>query len=261
MAAGLARGAADRGKQIAFGDGRKLIWDQNSEQIFRFNPNICPPGRERQLQNVEWVPFYKGHRIYNRQEKGRWCWNYEFKAIPGEIFLSRNEKSEAETHGSGFVLIEPNASVHKSVALNKQWPVDRFDAVARLLRDAGHEVVQLRYGNGSGHRIPHARQITTLNFRNALAVMKNSALYIGSEGGLHHGAAAVNRPAVVLFGGFIPPQVTGYDTHVNLTGGSEACGSITKCEHCQQALKKISVEEVFDAAKGSLSGLLSAEGS
>lgn len=254
LATGLARGARDRGRQIAFGDTKKLIWDQHSEQIFRHNPNICPPGREHKLQNVEWIKFYKGHRLYNRQEKGRWIWNYDFKAIPGEIYLSRDEKAAAETTGSGFVLIEPNAPIYKSVFPNKQWPTSRFDLVARMLQNEGYEVAQFS-GNGR-HRIPHARQIKTTSFRNALAIMKHAALYIGPEGGLHHGAAAVNRPAVVIFGGFIPPDVTGYDTHVNLTGGAEACGSLVKCEHCQQAMQKISAEEVFDAAKGLLSGHL-----
>ena len=36
------------------------------------------------------------------------------------------------------------------------------------------------------------------------------------EGGLHHAAAALGMPAVVLFGGMISPRNTGYDVHVNL---------------------------------------------
>jgi hypothetical protein len=66
---------------------------------------------------------------------------------------------------------------------------------------------------------------------------------------MHHGAAAVGTPAVVIFGGFIPPAVVGYDMHVNLTGGAEACGSLNKCLHCRAAMEKISVEEVYQAVK------------
>jgi hypothetical protein len=66
---------------------------------------------------------------------------------------------------------------------------------------------------------------------------------------MHHGAAAMNIPAVVLFGGFVPPAVTGYDSHTNLTGGAEfACGSFRYCEHCIAAMKAISVDEVVTAA-------------
>ena len=66
-----------------------------------------------------------------------------------------------------------------------------------------------------------ARQIKTKGFRHALAVPQNASLYIGPEGGLHHGVASVGVAAVVLFGDFIPPAVTGYSHHANLTGGGD----------------------------------------
>jgi hypothetical protein len=66
-----------------------------------------------------------------------------------------------------------------------------------------------------------ARQIKTKGFRHALAVPQNASLYIGPEGGLHHAVASVGVAAVVLFGDFIPPAVTGYSHHANLTGGGD----------------------------------------
>jgi hypothetical protein len=65
---------------------------------------------------------------------------------------------------------------------------------------------------------------------------------------MHHGAAAMGVPGVVLFGGFIPPQVTGYLMHANLTGGAEACGSLNPCPHCAAAMQAISVDEVLHHA-------------
>jgi hypothetical protein len=53
---------------------------------------------------------------------------------------------------------------------------------------------------------------------------------------------------VVLFGGFIPPQVTGYPTHTNLTAGSAACGKLQSCSHCRAAMDAISVEKVMKSA-------------
>jgi hypothetical protein len=53
MATGLARGAAKRGKKIAFGDGRKIIWDKNSEPVFRNNSNVARLGKGR--SNIEWI--------------------------------------------------------------------------------------------------------------------------------------------------------------------------------------------------------------
>jgi ADP-heptose:LPS heptosyltransferase len=250
LGTGLARGAAARGKQIAFGDGRKLRWDSLSANIFQGNPNICQPGDER-AANVEWIPFYQGNRLYNKIGNGRWIWNYDFKPIPGELFFSTDELAHGSRMHNGFVVIEPNVPMQKSVAPNKQWPVERYEEVARRLKAAGHAVVQFSYGGQ--YKLPSALPVQSLTFRKALAVLQKASLYIGPEGGLHHGAAAVGVKAVVLFGGFVPPSVTGYDTHINLTGGAvDACGSLTRCAHCAEAMNAISVDDVLTAADGLL---------
>ncbi len=252
MASGMARGAARRGKRIAFGDGEKIKWDQNSEIIFRGNPNVALPGFEkrRHTEKLEWVPFYRGNRLYNKQDGRRWVWNYEFSAKPGELFFSVHELRWAKHQGKRFVLIEPNVPAFKSVGPNKQWPFERYDEIARRLVGAGHQVVQFVYEKpyGPGHRIAGVDQVRAPTFRLALAVLARASLYVGPEGGLHHGAAALDVPGVVLFGGFIPPQVTGYAMHTNLTGGAEACGSIDPCGHCKAAMAAITVEEVHAAA-------------
>jgi hypothetical protein len=246
LGSGMAKGASIRGKRIAFGESGQIKWDLHSEQIFRGNPNVAPPGTERS-GGLEWIPFFKGHRLYNERDGNRWRWNFEFKAIPGELFLSRLEKKYAETIGQGMVVIEPNVPAFKSVAVNKQWPVYRYAEVAQKLKGQGHDVIQFYYGKG--FKIPGARHVATPTFRHAAAILGRSALYIGAEGGLHHAAAAVGVGAVVLFGGFIPPAVTGYATHTNLTGGvDEACGSLSMCKHCRKAMENISVEEVVESA-------------
>lgn len=251
MATGMARGAHARGKRIAFGDGKKIKWDHHSPEIFRGNPNIATPGNEHAV-DIEWIPFYRGHRIYNKSADNRWIWNYEFRPIPGQVFFSKTETLFGSRVGKGFVLIEPNVPKFKGCAPNKQWPVDRYEAVASALKNAGHDVVQ--FVHGTGHRIKDARPVSTSNFRDALAALSRAAIYIGPEGGLHHGAAAVGVPAVVLFGGFIPPQVTGYDSHINLTGGAEACGSLNRCDHCSKAMAAIPVDEVLQSALKVLNG-------
>lgn len=248
MATGLARGATARGKKIAFGDRRKIRWDVHSEIMFRGNPNIAKPGAERD-RNVEWVPFYKGHRLYNTHDpaNGRWIWNYDFRATPGELIFNSQEQRNAGRYGKGFVLIEPNIEAWKSVAPNKDWGRGNYQQVATLLLQAGYDVSQFVHPK-SGPVLAGVQPLRTLDIRDALAILSRAALYIGPEGGLHHGAAAVGIPAVVLFGGFIPPAVTGYATHTNLTGGAEACGSLSLCRHCQDAMRAISVGEVQAAA-------------
>lgn len=245
----MARGARVRCKRIAFGDGKRIIWDQHSQQVFLNNPNVAPPGSESD-DDLEWIEFYKGHRVYNRCIGKRWVWNEEFSVVPGEMYFSDDELAFAKTHGRGFVLIEPNVPQFKSVAPNKQWPVDRYRKLATRLLKSGRRVRQFKYKGAA--MLPGVDGIRTPSFRHALAVLKNAALYVGPEGGLHHGAAAVGVPAVVLFGGFIPPSVTGYSTHTNLTGGAKACGSLNRCQHCLAAMAAISVDQVEAACRAHL---------
>jgi ADP-heptose:LPS heptosyltransferase len=250
MATGMAKGARERGKRIAFGDGRRIIWDHNSATIFQGNPNVAAPGTEGS-SDLQWIRYYKGHRIYNFQANDRWIWNPEFKAIPGELFFDHQEKRNASRFGSGFILIEPNIESWKSVAPNKDWGRAKYQDLADRLIDDGYRVAQFIYPK-STNPLEGVERLRTLSFRDAVAVLGKASLYIGPEGGLHHGAAAMQRDAVVLFGGFIPPQVTGYDWHANLTGGAKACGSLSACRHCQEAMAAISVDEVYEAAKARL---------
>lgn len=249
LASGIARGASERGRRIAFGDGKRIIWDQHSRTVFANNPDIAAPGSEG-AHDIDWVPFYKGHRLYNTQGDGRWIWNYDFRAKPGRLVFTRAEEAAGRRLGRGWVLIEPNVVQSKVVAPNKTWERARYQAVADALRVAGHRVVQFRHSTAP--RLVGVDTVVTLTFREAVALMANAALYIGPEGGSHHAAAAVGIPAVVLFGGFIPPSVTGYETHTNLTGGAEACGTLRPCDHCRKAMAAISVDEVLAAATGYL---------
>lgn len=252
MATGMAKGAKARGKRIAFGDKRQIIWDHNSATIFKDNPNIAPPGSEGS-DDLEWVRYFKGHRIYNwhDQHGKRWIWNQKFRPIPGELFFDQQELRSSVRYGAGFILIEPSIENWKSVAPNKDWGRHKYQALADRLIEDGYRVAQFVYPKSSV-TLDGVERLRTLSFRDAVSILGKASVYIGAEGGLHHAAAAMGRDAVVLFGGFIPPEVTGYPNHANLTGGATACGSLSACKHCQEAMAAISVDEVYEAAKARL---------
>ncbi len=65
---------------------------------------------------------------------------------------------------------------------------------------------------------------------------------------LHHAAAALGIPSVVIWTGFSSPRHLGYDTHRNIHDGSEPCGTYSGvCKHCLLKAKQITVEQVLDA--------------
>jgi hypothetical protein len=251
IGSGLARGAAARGKKIAFGDGKRILWSRQSVEIYLGNPNVAPPGFERE-SNLEWIPYYRGKRFYGSSDGVRWHF-VNFQCPPGEIFFSDAEKARMATWRwpAGPVIVEPTVKPHGACAgTNKQWPVDRYNAVAAALLEEGYWVC--RMGPGGDADYPYMRRVPTVSFREALMVMSKAKLYIGPEGGLHHAAAALGVPAVVIFGGFNTPRSTGYPWHVNLTVGAAPCGMQRVCPHCIEAMKSISVDRVLDAARNQL---------
>ena len=243
---GLAKGLARQHLKAAFGDGKKILWGPWCEEMFANNPNIARPGGE-QSNHLRWIPHYKGSRMYNKQsaDRQRWVWNYDFKVSPGEFFFSDAERSLIKYSRStlgDFIVIEPNVPWQKPVAANKDWG-DKYFHLTERLQKHGAQIVQFIHKN-SVRRLRGVTSLQMTNFREVIATLSLAKLYIGPEGGMHHAAAAVGIPAVVLMGGFIPPQVVGYDSHINLTGGAEACGSIQPCAHCEKAMQRIDVDEV-----------------
>ena len=95
--------------------------------------------------------------------------------------------------------------------------------------------------------IPDVTNIHNISFRSACAVLSKTDLFIGTEGGMHHAAAALNKKAVVIFGGFIDPSITGYNFHKNIyiKNLNSPCGSKYQCEHCKKCMDLITVDMII----------------
>jgi len=185
------------------------------------------------LQNGPGVrPYIAGKTVNN------WTWR-KYTPTPAEIVFTAEEKAFAEPY-RGMVMIEP--SVKNIGHTNKAWIADRWLAVSYARSDF---VQCLPPGESSFLSLSGVRRVVTPTFRHAAAVLSVCRAYVGTEGGLHHCAAAVGTPAVVIFGGFISPAVTGYATHSNLfTGTGLGCGSRLDCAHCRKAMENITVDQV-----------------
>jgi hypothetical protein len=245
MATGRVRGLHAQGKLAAFGDGRTILWTGYCEDVFQNNPNIARPGAEGQ-SNLVWFPHYKKNLQYCRYDGHacRYIWNYDFKAQPGELFFTERALLPADK----FIFVEPNLPWQRHVHRNKDWGEEKYERLAKRLMNAGYVIVQCIHSN-SRRKIRGAYHLATPTFHQAIGIMSQASLVIAPEGANHHAAASVGVPAIILWGGWSPPQTMGYDNHINLTGGAtKACGNTSPCPHCQNAFKNISVAEVFQAA-------------
>lgn len=213
-------------KILVVGRGGIPQWSE----VFENNPRIVQrytPGCVRLTNGSGLRPYIEAKTATH------WVWK-RWPIAPGEIFLSAQEQQFAAAHADG-ILIEPNTKVDGS---NKAWFFDRWQALV----DGGGDFVQV--GPPGARVLRGVRFVETKSFRLACAVLAVSKAFVGTEGGLHHAAAAFGVPAVVLFSEFISPDITGYPGHRNLRHAGQACGSRLPCEGCRASMAAISVDEV-----------------
>lgn len=170
----------------------------------------------------------------------RWTWK-PYKPVPAEVFFTPEELAFAEPF-RGAIMVEPNV---KAIGhSNKDWGWINWSQLTSAMRLAGiGPIIQCL---GPGQRgLNHVVAVGTPTFRHALAVLSVAKAFIGTEGGLMHGAAAVGTPAVILWSEFISPDITGYAMHRNIRHAGKPCGLRTNCRGCRESMAKILPAEVL----------------
>jgi hypothetical protein len=233
MASGDAKEANERTKKkVKLGDGVRMFGDN---QIFINNPRMA----SNSDTNVVWVKNYQGHRPYLKGTKnGRLLFNDDYKPIVGEIYFSSEEQEVIDKIRGNYIIVEPNVKKVYAHTVNKAW-----HGWEELFK---HDLPWIQLGNYTTEK--KTTWLETPNFRDALGILSKAKLFIGTDGGLHHAAAALGIPSVVIWTGFTSPRHLGYDTHRNIHDGSEPCGTYDSvCQHCLLKSKAITVEQVLDA--------------
>ena len=206
-------------------------------EIFHGNPKVAKyskPGIQRLLNSSGSRPYIAG------KTDRKWAWR-PFGPEPGEIFFTPAELAFAEPY-RGKVMVEPNG---KNIGhRNKQWDWRRWQELADLKIAPMVQCAPL-----GGAYLTGVQNVATPSFRHAAAILSVSKAFVGTEGGLHHAAAAVGTPAVVLWSEFIEPSVTGYAMQKNIRHAGPACGMRVDCPTCRASMEAITVNEVAEALR------------
>lgn len=262
MATGIARAVRDAypKAKVVFGDPDNYLDVANNKlrvhwsEVFDNNPIIVHPGEP--VKELACIPDYPGHRSYvdyeNSDVEGlkivRLQWLDEYRAPRGEIHFTDDEKSGAGEIAMRlpypFFVIEPNVA-EKPWFNHKAWPFEKWQSVVNALKGEVHFV---QFSSPSLENVIH---VTTPTFRQACAVLSCAGAFVGTDGGLHHAAAALDVPAVVLWGHYSSPEVFGYTDHTNIRHSDGiGCGSVwVKCEECPDSMNAITVDEVVSSIK------------
>jgi len=203
--------------------------------VWENNPRIAGPNERGDFQELKARGADNMRPYHTAKTADRWHYNLDFRPDVGELYLTDAEIEFAAPYYPN-VIVEP--TIKPGASPNKQW--GRWREFVRL---SGIPLTQL--GPPGTVPLDGVDLIETQSFRLACAVLANAKAYVGHEGGLHHAAAALGIPGVVIFGGFISPAQTGYDLHRNLFTGVDPCGMRTPCKHCADAMAAITPEQVM----------------
>jgi hypothetical protein len=179
-------------------------------------------GRVRFHELWEGLDFIKPVRVPGAIEisNGPGCRpyiRYPFTIETGQTFTgwrARDNRPVISPHlvgarrDGGFVYIEP--TIKPLANVNKQWR--GYQALVDSLPDV--TFVQCGEAEHKAHALrgKNVRFEVTDRYLEAVARLNEAALYVGAEGGMHHAAAALNVPAVVIFGGAPSIEATGTRT-------------------------------------------------
>lgn len=247
MLSGEARAVAlHTGKRVAV-MARRGIRTPRWHEIWQQNPRFVPLEQMKRLGgDAVWIDNYPGKRPYidySGTDGQQYAW-LPYQPPVGEIVLDAAERTYGNRY-AGAIILEPNVKSHKQ--LNKDWGWENWRELMGMMPFEPWTQV-----GPSGTRImPGARHAVTANTRLAAAVIAAAKVVVTTEGGLHHCAAVFKKPCIVIRGGFISPQVTGYagqrDFYVEDDRWPLGCGMRVPCEHCRAAMESIKPEQVAAA--------------
>jgi ADP-heptose:LPS heptosyltransferase len=132
---------------------------------------------------------------------------------------------------------------------NKEWSIEGFQQVVDSLRK---EVSLVQLGTAAD---PALRGVADLrgriNLRQAAAVLKNSALFVGQVGLLMHLARAVGCRSVIVYGGYEAPWHSGYPCNCNLFTAlpCSPCYQPSRCDFNRACMEAITADTVAQAVK------------
>lgn len=118
----------------------------------------------------------------------------------------------APVQSSHDVVIHPGSGSRK-----KNWPIERFGAVAQSLAEQGRRVEWVRGPAEDGMTLPDAASILEFDSLVTLAQeLAGARLYIGNDSGVTHLAAVAGCPTVAIFGRTDPAVWAPRGAHVRV---------------------------------------------
>jgi ADP-heptose:LPS heptosyltransferase len=156
--------------------------------------------------------------------------------------------------GEPYAVMRPGAS-----QTNKRWPMERFGAIAKWLRDAHGIATVVNLGPGDEPIASEVRHhfgsgiLDSLDLRELIALLASSCLFVANDTGPTHIAAALGKKCVVIFGASDSKVWSPWKTEYRLVENPFPCSQCPrgKCESlgASQCIFYVSVDQVREACE------------
>lgn len=165
-----------------------------------------------------------------------------------DLYLTQAEKSAAWSVLGEKSVICIMSSGKTTFNNNREWGKANFQQVVNYFKK-DFLIVQL--GSLTEALLDGVMDYRGKPLRETAAIIHESLLFIGQEGGLMHLANGVKKRSVIIFGGYLHPLVTGYRENINLYVNMACSPCYIERKNClhRNCLKMIHAEDVIRAAE------------
>ncbi len=141
----------------------------------------------------------------------------------------------------------------------KQWPAERYGAVAAALGRAGYRtLVNEALGDRISDKVIAASEgfatLVPCSIGEMISLMRRAGVVIAGDTGPLHLAAALERPVVAIFGPTDPVRTGPYGAVGQVLRSASSLTNHTRLKEAEAGMLKIRVDEVVAAALEVLSG-------
>jgi ADP-heptose:LPS heptosyltransferase len=165
-----------------------------------------------------------------------------------DLYLTQAEKSAARSvlgEKSAICIMSSGKTTFNN---NREWGEANFQKVVDYFKK---DFLIVQIGSLTEALLDGVRDYRGKTLRETAAIIHESLLFIGQEGGLMHLANGVKKRSVIIYGGYLHPSITGYGENINLHVNMECSPCYTERKNCihHNCLKMIHPKDVIQAGK------------
>ena len=177
----------------------------------------------------------KAHQRYDKHIIEQICEHYgiDDPDLRCELYFTKEEEDKVleitKQLPKKYIVIEPHSK--QNYTPNRRYPFAKWQNVVNSLKD---DICFVQIGR-PGHQV--LDNVTSLlgkvSFRESALVIKNSQMFISTEGGLGHAANAVNKKSIIVLTGYQGYDMVAYPDNINIDISTHGpCGLKVECRKC-----------------------------